>query len=229
MMKLNASWMGLFAIAALAGSSASAGVNPSSVKIRIYGVAVSTSTDCSNAKVISYNAAGTEYDFLANPAIANGTIDAGTYACVILYMSSNISFVPATSSGGCTAGTTYQQVLCNQGNGCTYTDAAPDSSNVLQFGSDLSATATNHSDTANANKVLLFLSTGSTNDGSAGGTFLRPTASTMANHGLALTSPLVVSSSGGSGTFVVNFAGKVMGDGSAGPACGVDAPVLGFR
>jgi hypothetical protein len=207
----------------VASPLALAGANPSSAKITVYGVAVSSNTDCSNAKVIGYNASGTTYDLLSNPTLVTGNVDPGTYQCVILYMSSVLTFVPATTTGNCTAGTTYQRVICSQSNGCTFTQASPDSSNILQFTGTANASASDSQDTTHADKVLLFLSTAST--GTGGTDFLQPTSGNLTN-GLPLSGAFTVAASGTQGTFVIDFDGQV--DGTQNP-CDLGPPTFSFR
>jgi hypothetical protein len=209
----------------LFGSSfAMANVNPTMATLKIYGVAVSTTTDCSNAKVVGYNAAGQDFDFLTAPALAAGTIDPGTYQCVVLYMENSLQFKPASTVGSCTGGALYKRTICSSGGGgCMYTDASPDANNILVYGADKTPDAASSIDVTHPNKVLLYLSTASTGVGN--NAFRRPDAGHL-SYGLTLTSPLVVAATGGAGTFVVNFNGQV--DGSGG-TCDLGPPTFGFR
>jgi hypothetical protein len=199
-----------------------ANVNPSLANLKVYGVAVSQSADCSNAKVVGYNSAGQILDFLANPPLAAGAIDPGTYNCVVLYMENSLEFQPVSTTGSCTGATTYKRTICSA-SGCLYTDASPDANNILVFGTDKTPDAANSADVTHPNKVLLFLSTSSIGTGM--NAFQKPDSSHW-SYGLPLTSPLVVAASGGTGTFVVNFNGKI--NGTMG-TCDLDPPVFGFR
>ena len=210
-------------MAVTASNAFAAYTDPTSAKITIYGVALSPNQDCSNAKVIGYNAAGTTYDFLQNPNIVTGNIDPGTYQCVILYMKALLTFIPKTTTGNCVAGTTYTRAICN--GGCQFTNGSPDANNILQFGSVQNATATNSADIANADKVLLFISTGSAGTGQTGLAFQQPTTVGSSN-GIALSGALNVAASGTSGTFVVNFNGAV--NGGQNP-CDLGPPTFSFR
>ncbi len=197
--------------------------DPSSVTMKIYGVALSTATDCSNATVVGYTAAGTDYDFKTNPSIFSGTVAPGTYQCVVLYMSPIVNFKPLASDGAnCTAATSYHLNICNTGNGCTYATASPDANNVLVYGAASTVPTAGPNATTTTDKVLLFLSTAST--GTGNDAFRQPTAGNL-TRGITLTSAFTVTA-GNAGTFVVNFNGKV--DGSQSP-CGLNAPVFGFR
>lgn len=214
----------VLAVSALFALNAFANGNPSSVKIKIYGVAIGTNADCSNAKVLNYNPNGVTYDMLTNPVLFGGAINPGTYNCVIMYMDSAISFVPATTVGSnCVAGTTYQRTVCHSDGGGQYTVAQPDSNGYLQYTGAQTCTSANSSDIAHSNKVLLFLSTQSTGVGT--GSFQQPVTAGTTN-GIHLGGALNVSSNGGTGTFVVNFNGQIQDTGSM---CDLQAPTFSFR
>ena len=218
----------VLATSLLINAAAFAGTDPSVALVTVYGVAISQNTDCSNASVIGYNAAGSVLDFTKGPSITNaGIVDPGTYPCVILYMSNVITFVPAASTGtACVAGTTYSRAVC-AGTNCQFTSATPNASNILVYGALQTPLATSSQDTSQPDKVLLFLSTASTGTGSNNNIpFQQPTAANW-NNGLNLSSPFVVSSSGGAGTFIVNFNGKINDVG--GGVCDLGAPTFGFR
>jgi hypothetical protein len=137
-------------------------------------------------------------------------------------MENTLTFIPATTVGNCTAGTTYKRVICSQG-GCTFDKAEPDANKVLQYTGTGTPLAANSQDITKTDKVLLFLSTGST--GTGGSAFLRPTTAGSTN-GLKLTGAFTVSASGSSGTFVANFNGAL--DGSQSP-CDLGPPQFSFR
>jgi hypothetical protein len=208
----------------LVSATAHAGfTDPTIASLKIFGMAVSTNADCSNATVVGYNAAGTDYDFKKAPTLFTGAVAAGTYQCVILYMNSLLTFTPLATTGNCTAGTSYTRNVA--GPTTKYTPGSPNSSNVLVYGADVSASGSGSTDITHFDKVLLFLSTGSTGDGSTGHAFQQPLAATP-TYGIKLGAPFVVSDSGSSGTFVVNFNGKV--DGSQSP-CDLGPPTFTFR
>ncbi|MGZ3687727.1 MAG: hypothetical protein ACXVBW_05475, partial [Bdellovibrionota bacterium] len=135
--------------------ASAATTDASLAKIKVYGVALSTNADCSNAKVVGYSSTGTTYDFIAHPTLFSGSVDPGTYQCMILYMDSLLTFTPTTTTGNCTAGTTYTRNICN--GGCTYDSASPNASNVLVYGATgTAASGTNSQDITHTDKVLLF-------------------------------------------------------------------------
>lgn len=207
---------------ALASTLAQANTDPTEAILHVYGMAVSTNTDCSNATVVGYNASGTDFDFTQGPTLFSGSIAAGTYQCVILYMDAKLTFIPKATVGSCTAGTTY---TINIGHNGTFTPGSPNSSNVLVYSANTANTGTSSTDLVHVDKVLLFLSTGSTGTGQTGGAFLQPTTATPTN-GITLGAPFVVSSTGTSGTFVVNFNGQVNGGGGN---CDLGPPTFTFR
>jgi hypothetical protein len=199
-----------------------ANTDPTTAKLNIYGVAVSTNTDCSDATVVGYTAAGTLYDFLASPTLATGTIAAGTYQCVILYMDAKLTFKPLATVGSCTAATEYS---INIANGGVTLATATTSGTALTYGTEVAATGTGSTDLVHVDKVLLFLSTASTGDGQTGDAFRRPVTGHL-GYGITLASPLVVAATGGKGTFVVNFDGQVNGSGGT---CDLGPPTFAFR
>jgi hypothetical protein len=212
----------------LASSVTYANTDPTMTDLKIYGVAVSENTDCSNAKVVGNDPAGTNYDFLTGPSLATGNIPVGTYQCLILYMDDILTFKSLATTGSCTAGTTVSRNLCHDTGGgavhCMFQSASPDADlNLVYDATETQSTATDSLDVAHSSKVLLFLSTASTGDGTKA--FRRPTAGNLSN-GYPLTSPLVVTAAGKTGTFVVDFRGQV--DGSGG-SCDLGPPVFGFR
>jgi hypothetical protein len=197
--------------------------NPSVASLKIFGMALSTKADCSDALVVGYNADGTDFDFKKAPTIFSGNIAAGTYQCVILYMNSLLTFTPAATVGNCVGGTSYTR---NVASGSTfYTPGSPNASNILEFGTRTAVTGTNGQDITHPNKVLLFLSTGSVGTGQTGLAFERPDAASSPK-GIKLGAPFVVSDAGSAGTFVVNFDGAL--DGGQNP-CDLGPPTFTFR
>jgi hypothetical protein len=190
--------------------------NPAQVIIKLYGIGVSTSLDCSNPILVNSWDGGKEFDFKQSPFLGGSSVPEGTYPCVILRMSDVIKFRPQGSDGtSCVAGTQYTIDVCRSGTG-TYT---PFTNNT--FGATAACTGTQG--TPAEDKVLLFLTTASTNTGSgSGAAFVRPVSTA---DGFKLNNPFVVSGSK-SGTFVVNFDNKV--DGSQ-PVCDLSAPTFNFR
>lgn len=196
-------------------------VNPSEVLITVYSIGISTNADCSDPKIVlGDGVTPVEYNFLNTPSLGSNSIAGGTYNCVVLKMSDVIKFKPATSTGSCTAGTQYTIDVCRAGSG-NYTPLTV-SGSTGSYGTNAACTGT--STVPVDDKVTLFLSTHSTNNGAgAGNTFVQPL--TAGTDGYTLNGAFVVSS-GQSGTFIVNFNNKIAG---GNPTCDLDAPVFGFR
>lgn len=96
-----------FSLASFAVTSAS------SLKLKIYQVSVSASTDCSSPITILSNTVGVETDFMTNPVIGSGTVPDGTYPCMMITMDDVIKYKPlANDLPGCTVGTEYTADLC---------------------------------------------------------------------------------------------------------------------
>lgn len=226
-------------------------VNPTELKIKVYQVAVSLSSDCSDPQTIFISTAGVETDFLSSPSLGSGSIANGTYNCVMITMEDGISFKPAANDGGsCVANTEYSIDLCRI-NGSGQADQDYQSYTDLLEGTTTTNTAcqgTSQIITGGAggisNKVTLYLRTTGLDTAHTDAPFVtawkKGTATALSNdedgmgsmgpsvdrpHGLQLTSPFVVSGSK-TGIFYVDATGKV--DGSGGN-CELQPPVFGFR
>jgi len=209
----------LVAIMSFAGQALA--ISPTEVLISVYSVAVSSSVDCSNPIVVIDNGSTPkELDFTSTPSLGNASVSSGNYPCVILRMSDVIKFRPDTSSGSCVAGTQYTIDVCRTSQG-TYTPMTLSGTSAT-YGSSTGCSGSDS--TPVSDTVPLFLSTQSTNSGGGGGSAFDRPASAGTN-GFNLNGAFIVSGSG-SGTFVVNFSGKVDGGQSS---CGLNPPIFGFR
>ena len=73
--------------------SAFAGISPSSLKLKIYKFAVSTSPYCTNLiTVVDNGISAVETDFVNLPDLGSGVLADGTYPCVVIEMSDNVKF-----------------------------------------------------------------------------------------------------------------------------------------
>lgn len=191
--------------------AATSGLNPESLKLKIYKVAISTDALCTNMVTIFTNDSPSYTDFLASPTLGSGSVAAGTYNCIAIEFSSIIKPTPAetsTGTGSCVQGTEFELNVANGTNyqlidGTTGTGGAGDT------------------------RVAMWLSTASTQTTGIGGhsAFLPPTSVGSATEGFLLSSPLVVSGTS-SGTFVVNGAGKIEENGAS---CEFLPPLFSFR
>lgn len=229
---------------ALSTQLAFSATSPTSLKIKVYQVAVALSADCSSPTVIFSSASGTEKDFMTNPTLGSGSIADGTYNCVMITMDDVIKFTPAANDGGsCLGGTEYSIDLCR--------DTASSGGETVFSTTDLLegtvTTTTQCSGTSQivgsggvANKVTLYLRTTALPQNHADsqytGSWLKGT--TTANsvsggtgpsanqaNGIQLASAFVVSR-GGAGVFYMDATNQVTG---AGANCEMNAPEFGFR
>ena len=194
----------------LISSNVFCGVNASSLKVKVYGVAVSLTADCASPIVLFDNTSPTEVDFVSAPTLGGGDIADGTYPCVMINMSDLIKYTPASTTGSCTAATEYSGYVCNN-----------TESTELRSGT---AFGTNAACTSGEDQVTLYLQTGTTRT-NGGNAFRKPTTTTDTTYGFQLASAFTVSGTS-SGTFVVDTTGKVNGTSGT---CGMDAPLFSFR
>lgn len=181
----------LFAV----GSTAKA-LDPSSLKLTVYGVWLFTTSDCSGTAVEVFNGTtGQEVDVIAGGSYGSGNVSPNTFRCIVLKMSDNVKFTPSTSDGSCTAGTEYTMDVCQTGT----SSAGPDGTTVN------CTTGTN-------DRPYVFLANGSTCTGSgcSGDTFVSPTSG--AANGLFLDGQIVAP---GGGTFGADANGRISGSGSS--------------
>jgi hypothetical protein len=217
-MKKSFAFLGasMTAFLALSAQSWAAG-DPSKILVTIYGVAVSTTTDCSNPIVLFDSSSGVQADFLNNPILGGGNIPDGTYPCVMINMSDVVQFVPKTSDGvSCVAGQTYSIDICRSDNGCSF-----DVRQGTTFSTNNSGHGTNTSPSSDI--VTMFLTTTAAANGSDN--FRKPASTSDTTRGIPLLSPFVVSGSS-AGKFVVNATNQVSSNGGL---CGLDAPAFSFR
>lgn len=183
--------------------------DPDSLEIKLYRFAVSTNSDCSNPQVVIDKTTGSsepEYvSMLDKPEFGEGSVDNGTYPCVMIEMSDHIKFSPDGNVGSlCDGNTTYTLDVC--GGGGSYTDL---DGNVSTCSGDNGA---DPSDSRVDTKVVLYLSTASTST-SGSNAFQPPTSDSDASNGFKLASSLVVSGTE-VGVFDVDGSGQVESDDS---------------
>jgi hypothetical protein len=92
--------------------------DPSSISLGMYALYISTNADCSGYTTVVDHGTTVDYkDFAAEPTLFEGSPTDGTYNCVALRMSDVIRFQPATTFGGCVAGTDYAQDIYRSDSG----------------------------------------------------------------------------------------------------------------
>ena len=189
---------------------ATGNIDASEMKFKIYKFAVSGSAACTNPISIFTSATGSEQDMLSGPTFGSGHLASGTYPCVMIELSKIIKTAAAATSGSCTSGLEFSDVICQDGV----------QSSQLIDGTSVSCSG----GTGNDQHVTLFITTISA--GSSGNrSLLPPTSATDTTSGLRLTSPFVVSASV-SGTFAVNFHNFLS---SGGGLCNTSAPTFSFQ
>ncbi len=82
---------------------------PTSLKVRMQKVYLSTSADCSNPVLVQDKGTGDYQDLAGKPTVFSGSVAAGTYNCLVLKISDIMKFTPdaaaqAASGGVCVAG-----------------------------------------------------------------------------------------------------------------------------
>lgn len=199
--------------------AADLGLSPSSLKLKVYKMAVSASPLCTSlTTIIDNGTTPTEVEFASGTIdLGSGTVADGTYPCVVIEFSSYVKFTPAANSdsGGCSTATEETLDVCSSG------------SSALIDGT--TTTCASSSD----DKVAMYLSTASTST-TGSDAFIAPTSLSDASRGFKLTASLTVSGTS-SGKFVVNPSGKVCdgGDagcegGGAGGTCKLEPPTFSF-
>lgn len=201
------------------------GLTPSSLKLKVYKFAVSTSPLCTNLMTVIDNGnSPQEVEFIGSVQLGSGVLASGTYPCVVIEMSDNIKYIPGSnsSSGSCVASTEYILDVCRTQGMSVYSSQLIDGS------------ITTCSSGVADDRVAMFMSTGSPGTGDS---FYPPSAVGVGD-GFNLASPLVVSGSTVA-QFVVNPAGKMCDnandtgsdcDGAgASVNCQLEAPVFNFE
>lgn len=219
--------------------------SPSSLKLRVYQIAVSLSTDCSSPKVLFTSIAGSEKDFINNPSLGSGDLEDGTYNCVMITMDDVIKFTPAANDGGsCLGGTEYEIDLCrntaSSGGETVMSTTDLLEGTTFSMGTQCAGTDQIVSSGGVANKVTLYLRTNALAQNHADaqylGSWLKGTTTALSvsggtgpsvdrPNGINLTAPFVVSGSA-SGVFYMDATNQVTG---AGANCEMNAPEFGFR
>jgi len=182
-----------------------------SLRIKVYQFSASTSEYCTNPEtVFSFDDEDAEYkDMLNNPNFGSGTLDDGTYECVIIEMSDQVKFTPSGNDGNCVLDQEETLDVCGE-----YDDGMVE----LTDGSSVDC-----EDDAD-DRVAIYLSTATpvTADASA---FLPPSTSSP-NSGLHLAAALVVDGSS-SGTLSLDTTGTVSNN-TDDNVCDMEAPTFTF-
>jgi hypothetical protein len=231
-------------LATCLSSSAFAAQTPSSIQIKVYKFAVSTSEVCENPVIVYSNDHPAYAEFTSNPTLGTAHIEDGTYPCVMLQMSDLVRFAPSEDDGECRAGQPETIDVCalhGGGGEDGGTDGGPASGDPSgEGGSGGSMTQDlgfqNLDGTVSAcspvdgheDLVVLYLSTAAASDGTTSGphnSFRPPKYVEDPTDGLRLGAPLVIAGLTAA-TFVVDGRGKV----SAGYGqCAMQPPLFSFE
>lgn len=173
-----------------------------SLKLKVYKFAVSTSPLCTNlVTIVDNGSTPTEVDFLQNPNLGSGIVADGTYPCVVIEFADVLKFTPQDSaSGNCSSAVEETLDVCRSENGST--------SKLID------GTTTTCGVQGTSDRVAMYITTGSAGAGNSD-VFNPPTSIGDATHGLNLGTALSISGTS-SGKFVVNPAGQVCDDFTAG-------------
>ncbi len=199
------------------------GLTPTSLKLKVYKFAVSTSQLCTNLiTVIDNGSTPQEVEFIGSVNLGSGTLADGTYPCVAIEISDNIKFTPGanSTSAACVVGVEQTLDVCrNQG-------ANPTSLMIDGTTSACSAGVT-------PDRVTMYMSTGANGTGDA----FNPPSAVGVGDGFLISSPLTVSGTAVA-KFVVNPAGKMCDDtndagsdcdgNGAAVRCQLEPPVFDF-
>ncbi len=173
---------------------AMAGVDPSSATWTLYKVYLYESADCTGApQVVLDDTTGVSEDFVNNPTMSSvSNVDSGTYNCVAIKISDEVTFVPSADSGSeCVSGTSYTISVCQSSQ--TSQDADTGASTTCTDGADT---------------VWVYLSTWASTAQSMD-TFTPPSTQGESS-GINLGSALTVSEDGTTtGTFIIDTTGTV--------------------
>lgn len=174
-------------------------LTPSSLKLKIYKMAVSSSPFCTDLKtVIDNGSTPTEVNFVGGVSLGSGTITNGTYPCIVIEFGSYIKFTPTSDSTSLNCKSSVENTL----------DVCQSGTSVLIDGSTTTCASSSN------DRVAMYLSTASTST-TGSDAFNPPTSASDATKGFKLSSSLTISAAA-SGKFVVNPSGKVCDDNASG-------------
>ena len=156
-------------------------LDPASLDIKVYKFAASTSEYCTDPVTVFTDSSPDYQNMLDNPEFGSGSLDDGTYECVIIEMSDRIKFTPDGSSGSCTDGETITMDVCRERDG--------EESETAMLVDGTEVTCDN-----SENRVAIFLSTATiepeSEEEDGPNAFYPPTSSE--NNGIELLNSLVV-------------------------------------
>lgn len=145
-------------------------LDATSIKLRLYKVAVSTNADCTSPTTVFESATGIQSDMLTSPTFGKGKIPSGTYRCMMIEAS---KLMNTTAGGTCT--TPKNNLICSD----TQQSKLIDGSAVTCSGG-----------TASDQRIVLYFTTLSAgNTGTRA--LLPPTSGSDTTSGMVLSNPIV--------------------------------------
>jgi hypothetical protein len=207
---------------ALATPPGDLNLTPTSLKLKVYKMAVSTSGLCTDLiTVVDNGNTPSEIDFTSDPTIGSGSIADGTYPCIVIEFADAVKFMPPNSaSGACLSSVEETLDVCR----------SPGTSALI------SGATTSCGTPGTSDRVAMYISTyaGATSNSDA---FNPPTSNGDTAHGLTLGAALTISGTA-AGKFVVNPAGQVCDDtndntsscegGGSSNTCNMGPPAFSF-
>ena len=115
----------LSAVIMTSAFSAHAVFDASSLRLKVYKMAVSTSPDCSNPTVVVSNSSPSYTNFKTNPTLGSGNVADGNYPCVIIEFSDNIKMTPSGNGSLCFSSTETTNDVCRETTTSTLIDGSP--------------------------------------------------------------------------------------------------------
>lgn len=205
----------------LSSGAQAATFNVSAVKIKVYGMWVSTSQTCENPIKVFENVSPNEVNLVSNPQLGGGDIPDGSYACVMIKISDRIQ-LEHNATGAC-SGYSIQPIDLFTPD--VYSVLAQDQSsrfqgmftNSTQIRGDgvlndlLVEESSSFQASAGEDQMFLFLSTGSSSTGR--GIYHRPRLLGDSVFGEKLNAPFVVSGST-AGTLTVGGLSQITDEGA---------------
>jgi hypothetical protein len=196
----------LSAVIMTSAFSAHAVFDASSLRLKVYKMAVSSSPDCSNPTVVVSNSSPSYTNFKTNPTLGSGNVADGNYPCVIIEFSDNIKITPSGNGSHCFSSTETTNDVCRtsdwNGDGDT-TDPGETTTSTLIDGSTVTCDSGD-------NRVAMYLTTAASAT-TQSDAFNPPNCNTAGcdpDTGFNLARELQVSGSA-VGKFIVDTDGKV--------------------
>ena len=198
----------IFCLLGLVSTQALA-LDAATMQVKIYEFAVSESEYCTNPVTVFETSSPDYEDMVGEPDLGEGTLDDGTYECVIIEMSDRIKFTPSADDGYCDTETVTTIDVC----GSHGSESAQ-----LADGTDVSCSS-------DEDRVAIFLSTATNQPEEDIDAFVPPTADDD-TLGINLGAALTVAGDT-SGTFVIDTTDIVESNGDA-EACDMQPPTFTF-